>query len=582
MSTITPVNSQELIEKIYTVAVEPNRLEELAQHWQLVLGDTDSSYDFGLLQGAQFQGHLERAMSVILTVGINAQEPDIDSEAKALDSVPTAALMVTSTGHIAHANQAAQSALRASAGGSLSDLPLEDGALEELLVGIQDTLKSGTNAVLVRCRLVQPDRLALFQMRALPGRVPNRVLITTTELTWPDSLTALLSDAFKLTSAEVDVLAAVARGESPKDIAKQGKRSEATVRSHLHALFNKTGARSQVELVRVTLGLLDIAKSIDPLPTQTGFQSSPTSNVYIPTRLPDGRLIHRLEIGDPQGRPFLWWPGDFGLTRWTEDAERELTRRGLRMISIIRAGYGPSTRQVDSENIFDSHVTDGLLLMDSLGIEKCPFAGYGDDFRIMVGAANRAPHRILQIVACGAGLPAFRPEHYARMPMWYRFIRGNARFAPKVAPFLIKAGFGLARRIGQKRFAQSIFSDCAGDLACLDQPDILAAVLLGSEITASSRFLADEAFTREVLAFQHDWTHLIRESEVPITLFHGTQDANSPWATVQEYAQEFPQLKLLPLQDGGALEYLKEWRMLVELIDDATKLSSFSQAVSIK
>jgi hypothetical protein len=38
------------------------------------------------------------------------------------------------------------------------------------------------------------------------------------------------------------------------------------------------------------------------------------------------------------------------------------------------------------------------------------------------------------------------------MDKWQRFILANARYAPKVLPFLVQAGFSLARRLGKEKF----------------------------------------------------------------------------------------------------------------------------------
>ena len=36
------------------------------------------------------------------------------------------------------------------------------------------------------------------------------------------------------------------------------------------------------------------------------------------------------------------------------------------------------------------------------------------------------------------------------MDKWQRFILANARYAPKVLPFLVQAGFSLARKLGKR------------------------------------------------------------------------------------------------------------------------------------
>ncbi len=55
----------------------------------------------------------------------------------------------------------------------------------------------------------------------------------------------------------MNVLKDVTLGNSVKEIVERSRRSEPTIRSHIRALLAKTGTRTQIELVRVTLGLFD-------------------------------------------------------------------------------------------------------------------------------------------------------------------------------------------------------------------------------------------------------------------------------------------------------------------------------------
>jgi DNA-binding CsgD family transcriptional regulator len=64
----------------------------------------------------------------------------------------------------------------------------------------------------------------------------------------------LLKRLFGLTSGEADVALRMLRGDGLKPIAADLALSMATIKTHLHHIFNKTDTHRQAELVRLLLG----------------------------------------------------------------------------------------------------------------------------------------------------------------------------------------------------------------------------------------------------------------------------------------------------------------------------------------
>lgn len=64
-----------------------------------------------------------------------------------------------------------------------------------------------------------------------------------------------LQSAFGLTATEADIMAASAKGFSAPEIATMTHRSHETVRSHIKSIFQKTGTRSQADIVRLVCNL---------------------------------------------------------------------------------------------------------------------------------------------------------------------------------------------------------------------------------------------------------------------------------------------------------------------------------------
>jgi DNA-binding CsgD family transcriptional regulator len=72
----------------------------------------------------------------------------------------------------------------------------------------------------------------------------------------PEPPKVLLRSLFGLTNGEADVALLMLRGNGLKPIAADLALSMATVKTHLHHIFNKTGTHRQAELVRLLLGVI--------------------------------------------------------------------------------------------------------------------------------------------------------------------------------------------------------------------------------------------------------------------------------------------------------------------------------------
>ncbi len=387
-----------------------------------------------------------------------------------VNGVRSATVVVTRAGYVVAANQAAGEALGLTAGCTAAAFGLEDEDYRVLLVEI-----GSINAQQIAQQIAMPRMVRLRRSKsAAPvvmrivegvGGDPFLVGLITTIIAWPESLTKLVQNVFNLTASEADVLKQIALGHSVKEIAASSGRSEPTIRSHVSALLDKTETRSQVELIRMTLGLLEAVEAA-PAKTAPAIASFGSQRSIAPSTLmlEDQRRLDYLVIGHPRGAPFVLMPGGVGTSPFPPKDEQALYNRGLRMIIPIRAGYGGSSPIPRGRHVHEVAASDTFALMDHLGIARAPFVTICDDFRIAVALAAIAPARMAAILGCGAPMPAITHEHYARMSKWSRFVSANARFAPRALPYVAMAFFSLVRRLGPKRFLQTVMADSPADL----------------------------------------------------------------------------------------------------------------------
>lgn len=250
---------------------------------------------------------------------------------------------------------------------------------------------------------------------------------------------------------------------------------------------------------------------------------------------------------------------DYGLIRWPATAERAARARGLRVIVPVRAGYGRTDLHPRGADHVAGVARDYAAVLDHLGIRRCAVLCLGADLRFALRLAQDRPGLVSGILGCAAQLPLRTAAQYERMDKWQRFILANARYAPKVLPFLVQAGVSLARRLGKEKFFAQVNGGSPADMEAFARAEVREAVLEGSETCLGARMSAHEGFTRECISSERDWSDLVRGAGVPVVLLQGDQDPQTPVQTIRELMADFPHLDVTFLPATGQLLFFAEW-----------------------
>jgi DNA-binding CsgD family transcriptional regulator len=255
-------SEQGVIERLYDVAVDPSRYEELLDQWEALIApqrlaaNLSSSPALGL---DQLAGHVQRADQVLDRV---IRSGDADTPAALLARIDrNAAFAVDGSLTAVAVNTAASSVLGITQGAPVADLALAADEGPALARQIDRLLRSNSAIpVVLRSRAARTDRIIVFTLRVVrPETAAPFVLAISSELIWPPGFGEMLRNAFDLTQAEAEVMQALAEGQPLVQIAEQRSRSVETVRAQLKSLMSKTETRSQAELVRLTLSTMEMA-----------------------------------------------------------------------------------------------------------------------------------------------------------------------------------------------------------------------------------------------------------------------------------------------------------------------------------
>jgi pimeloyl-ACP methyl ester carboxylesterase len=92
-------------------------------------------------------------------------------------------------------------------------------------------------------------------------------------------------------------------------------------------------------------------------------------------------------------------------------------------------------------------------------------------------------------------------------------------------------------------------------------------MLSGSDICMTPKFSAHEAFAKECIGSERDWSDVVRACKVPVVLLQGDQDPQTPKATIVELMADYPHLQVEFLPDCGQLLFFKEWPTALDRLD---------------
>ncbi|WP_300548394.1 helix-turn-helix transcriptional regulator [Roseovarius sp.] len=571
--TLSDKDRAEAIGCLYDVALDPMRFETLLDHWESAISPLRAKADFAaprLLDDPQLASHFHRAGEFLDRIALTDRPDEIETILAPFDRV--AALVFDRDHYIRAANEAARVKLGLPDRARLADLPINADDIATVAATLRLLICGGQrDAAVLRVRSRVGGHLIVLRLqRHLTADGTPLVLAASNEAAWPEGFCDILRHAFDLTGAEAAIVRHLVDCRTVAEIAEQRGRSVDTIRAQIKSILSKTETHSQLELVRLALSVMDMTNltlKSAPGPRVVSGGSGMLKELDFQSLVtPDGRRLDYLVLGDPGGTPVLYLPLDFGLVRWPASAEAEAARRGWRIIVPIRAGYGMSDMVARKTDYDAALVADTMQVLQAENVIRCPVICQSGDFYYAVRLARQHPGVISAIIACSGMLPLTRREQFERMDKWHRFILAGAKYTPHLLPFMVKAGFLLARKIGKRGFFHSVFGNSPGDIATFEEAEVFEAVVTGSDTALSDTHCADEPFSRQLTSGQlDDWSDEVNalRGQFPVIFMSGTQDPQVPPATLQEFRRDYDWIEYHLFEDAGQLAFFRHWRVVL-------------------
>jgi len=558
--TRADVGSWELVERFFDASVSPERLAELINVWDDQIAAAGSAR---LNLGAAFAHHVAPVLQILEQL----QAAELERVNDLLSEIRTAAMVLSQDGRVIAANTAAQLAFGLEPDGLIGSLPLEPIELQEftdLVAAI--AAAAGAREAVLRLRPKGLDRLLVVHLKPfLAGDGRAQVLAITSERPWPSKVSDFLARVFALTPAEIELMRGLTEGGTVAAIARSTDRSEGTVRSQLHSILEKTETRTQAELLRLSLLLLE------SVPLETGVRRvlSPPEEHQRFVVMTDGRRIEMLTFGDPGGRAVIWMQSTYGFYRLPRAAEADMRRRRLRVLVPFRAGYCGSDPPPEGRDNLEVAVEDLRTIMAQMRIASAPVVAPGDDIRIALMFAQAEPRRVCHILGIGSGFPILNETQYRRLIPPARFARTCARYTPKVLPFMIRGGVKMITRYGVEHYLRGVLARIPADARAFAEPEVGGAFVEGVSRLFFRENRSVAAFCAEMVLFHREWPRGLGHVACPVTLIHGEQDANAPFETALEYCAMYPGWRYIGYPEEGELVAHVRWANVLDLIEQS-------------
>ncbi len=163
---------------------------------------------------------------------------------------------------------------------------------------------------------------------------------------WHPAIAELLSTAFQLTDAELDLTRRLLEGADLKQIAQSRGRSLRTVRTQMNSVLSKTQSQDQKRLVRLVAGLMQTGE-VEPDHPDSGPRARRIASSAITRhksrlasmKLNDGRRLAYAEYGDLEGETVLMLQPTTTPTQ-PEPVRKAMAQKGLHVIAPYRPGSG--------------------------------------------------------------------------------------------------------------------------------------------------------------------------------------------------------------------------------------------------
>jgi pimeloyl-ACP methyl ester carboxylesterase len=270
--------------------------------------------------------------------------------------------------------------------------------------------------------------------------------------------------------------------------------------------------------------------------------------MFATVTLPDGRTLEYADLGDPAGRPVLYFHGTPGTAGGGAIVAEAARRHGVRLLATSRPGYGASTTSAPG---LASVAADSVDLADQLGLGQFLAMGTsgGGPYALAVGAV--APGRVTSVAVLGGVGDLSEVDPDALDEDDRRAIglmaAGDVEGASAFLAGCSEAAFGPMRGLSADDFHLELEKRRPPGENWFDShPDLLHLF----EADWQRAFTTFDGFVRDNLSWVGAWDVELTAVTTPVRLVYGEGDQMVPRAHGEWLHQRLPSSELHVVPGG--------------------------------
>ncbi len=345
---------------------------------------------------------------------------------------------------------------------------------------------------------------------------------------------------YELTSKEQMVLSNLILGKSIKIIAQQSFVTENTVKTHVKALFRKTGTNSQADIVRMVLThesqVLD--SYFDTNPGQAS--AALTNDQDFTITLKNGQLLAYREYGPKDGDPIIVFHNGFGCRiSIPSNHEQVCERFNKRIIIPDRPGFGKSPYRKGHPDTWCKQLNE---FVNALQLEKYDLIGNILGCPLAIKYATNADNRLKRLILTSPVFVNVKEDDQYLKGIFVpsaRLVRASKRFAREIYMLWLKS-ITLNLSTHYRSMVENSLGDNEQELG--GNKDLFLDSLVDAFKEGIS--LGREGISQEMVYCLSPMKLDLSKVKVPVDIWYGTQDGRISLQGAQNLATQLPDAKV--------------------------------------